>query len=99
MHSPLDKIVGIYNASAIFAAARHPKSFISLDDADHLLARRADAEYAAAAIAGWAGRYLPAMPATAGSELDAAEGGGVVGESGGNPFRAEKRRVGERWVR
>jgi hypothetical protein len=50
--------VGIDNAARIFASAKHPKSFISLDDADHLLTRRTDAEYAAAMVATWASRYL-----------------------------------------
>jgi putative redox protein len=60
LHSPLDATVDIENAGRIFAAAKHPKSFISLDDADHLLTRRADADYAAAMISTWASRYLPA---------------------------------------
>ncbi len=59
MHAPRDAAVGIDHAARIFAAAKHPKSFISLDDADHLLTRRADADYAAAMIAAWAARYLP----------------------------------------
>jgi uncharacterized OsmC-like protein/alpha/beta superfamily hydrolase len=58
-HSPRDAIVGIDNASTIFLAARHPKSFVSLDDADHLLTRRADAKYVGAVLAAWASRYLP----------------------------------------
>ncbi len=58
MHSPADEIVAIDNASEIFLAARHPKSFISLDKADHLLTRRADSEYVAATIGAWARRYL-----------------------------------------
>jgi len=57
-HSPTDEIVGIDNASRIFAAARHPKSFVSLADADHLLSRRGDAAYVANLIAAWAERYL-----------------------------------------
>jgi uncharacterized OsmC-like protein/fermentation-respiration switch protein FrsA (DUF1100 family) len=57
-HSPRDEIVGIDNASAIFTAAKHPKSFVSLDDADHLLTRRADAIYVADMLAAWAGRWL-----------------------------------------
>jgi uncharacterized OsmC-like protein/alpha-beta hydrolase superfamily lysophospholipase len=57
-HSPADEIVGIDNASRIFAAARHPKSFVSLADADHLLTRRSDAAYVAKVIAAWAERYL-----------------------------------------
>src|SRR5262249_25125372 len=59
-HSPRDQIVGIENAAAIFQAARHPKSFVSLDDADHLLTRRADAIYVADVLAAWAERYIGA---------------------------------------
>ncbi|WP_187970218.1 bifunctional alpha/beta hydrolase/OsmC family protein [Aquibium microcysteis] len=60
LHSPLDETVGIDNATAIFIAARHPKSFVSLDRADHLLTRAEDAAFAASVIAGWASRYLDA---------------------------------------
>lgn len=63
MHAPRDEVVGIDNASRIFLAAKHPKSFISLDDADHLLSRPQDAAYAAGVIAAWAARYLPQAPA------------------------------------
>jgi uncharacterized protein len=59
MHSPRDDTVDISNATRIFTAAKHPKSFISLDTADHLLSGRADAIYAADLIAAWAVRYLP----------------------------------------
>ncbi|MDV7143822.1 bifunctional alpha/beta hydrolase/OsmC family protein [Tropicimonas sp. TH_r6] len=62
MHAPLDDVVSVDNATAIFAAARHPKSFVTLDDADHLLSRARDAEYAAEVIAAWAGRYLDLRP-------------------------------------
>jgi putative redox protein len=65
MHSPRDAIVDIDNASKIFLAARHPKSFVSLDPADHLLLRREDAVYAAQLLAAWALRYLPAPEALA----------------------------------
>ena len=58
LHSPQDNIVGIEHASRIFAAARHPKSFVSLDGSDHLLSKAGDAEYAATTIAAWASRYL-----------------------------------------
>ena len=58
MHSPIDKTVGIDNATRIFSVAKHPKSFISLDDADHLLARTSDATYAANLIAAWSERYI-----------------------------------------
>ena len=58
MHSPTDTTVDISNALEIFTAAKHPKSFISLDDADHLLTRKEDAVYVAAMIAVWSERYL-----------------------------------------
>jgi putative redox protein len=64
-HSPTDDIVGIDNASRIFAAARHPKSFVSLAGADHLLSRRGDAAYVANVIAAWAERYLDMAPQAA----------------------------------
>ena len=57
-HSPLDNTVAMAQAGKIFAAAKHPKSFICLDRADHLLSRREDAEYVGAVIAAWACRYL-----------------------------------------
>ncbi len=66
LHAPNDAIVGIENATQIFIAARHPKSFVTLDNADHLITRGEDAEYAAEVIAAWVGRYLeieaPAPP-------------------------------------
>ena len=61
-HAPRDPIVGVDNASAIFLAAKHPKSFVSLDAADHLLTRRVDAKYVGDVLAAWASRYLPARP-------------------------------------
>jgi putative redox protein len=57
-HSPTDELVGIYNASHIFGAAKHPKSFVSLAGADHLLSSKSDAVYVANVIAAWADRYL-----------------------------------------
>jgi len=57
-HSPTDDIVGIENATFIFTAAKHPKSFVSLAGADHLLSRRSDATYVANVIRAWAERYL-----------------------------------------
>ena len=62
MHAPLDDTVGIENATQIFIAAKHPKSFVTLDNADHLITRPDDAEYAAEVIAAWAGRYLDLKP-------------------------------------
>jgi putative redox protein len=58
MHSPADSIVPIEAAAEIFQAARHPKSFLSLDEADHLLSDRDDAHYIAAVIDAWSSRYL-----------------------------------------
>ena len=86
MHSPIDDIVGIENASAIFTAAKHPKSFISLDNADHLLTRQEDAAYAADVLAAWAGRWSgrkhPEFP-----EGDLKDGDVIVTESPGFKFR------------
>ncbi|MFW8592878.1 alpha/beta fold hydrolase [Cribrihabitans neustonicus] len=62
LHAPRDETVGIDNAAAIFAAAKHPKSFVTLDDADHLISRARDAEYAAEVIAAWAARYVEMTP-------------------------------------
>ena len=68
MHAPGDAIVGTDNASQIFAAARHPKSFVSLDTADHLLSRRENAAYAARVLAAWASRYVAGVAARAVAE-------------------------------
>jgi len=62
MHAPGDQTVSIDNATAIFLAARHPKSFVSLDSADHLITRKDDALYIADTISAWVGRYLPPAP-------------------------------------
>ncbi|WP_298861955.1 bifunctional alpha/beta hydrolase/OsmC family protein [uncultured Sulfitobacter sp.] len=81
LHAPRDAIVSVDSAAQIFTAAKHPKSFVSLDDADHLITKAADAEYAAEVIATWAARYihrpLPAPP------IGAPEG--VVRVSEANP--------------
>ncbi|WP_417435124.1 alpha/beta fold hydrolase [Hoeflea sp.] len=84
LHAPRDAVVGIDNAAAIFTAARHPKSFVSLDGADHLLTKQADANYVADVIASWVSRYLPAeAPRT---EDEAVEDV-VVGETGQGRFQ------------
>lgn len=62
LHAPLDAIVGIENAGEIFGKAKHPKSFVTLDDADHLLTHAPDADYAADVISAWASRYLDLRP-------------------------------------
>ena len=84
LHAPLDEVVGIDNASAIFTAARHPKSFVSLDGADHLLTNPADANYVAGIIASWASRYLPVeAPRKEDEPVEAV----VVGETGQGRFQ------------
>ena len=84
LHSPIDQLVGIENAGLIFQAARHPKSYVSLDHADHLLSHNADAEFAAHVIAAWAARYLEAPAAAA----EAPPVGTVhVDETGGGRFQ------------
>jgi len=67
LHAPFDQTVGIENASEIYGAAKHPKSFISLDTADHLLSKTADARYAANVIAAWSARYVGDVTSTIGS--------------------------------
>ncbi|WP_290702489.1 bifunctional alpha/beta hydrolase/OsmC family protein [Amphritea sp.] len=58
MHAPLDETVDLANAAQLFQMARHPKSFVTLDSADHLLSRFEDADYAAEVISTWAQRYI-----------------------------------------
>ncbi|GAB4392496.1 MAG: bifunctional alpha/beta hydrolase/OsmC family protein [Kiloniellaceae bacterium] len=82
-HAPRDATVGVDNASRIFLAAKHPKSFVSLDDADHLLSRRSDAVYVAQVLAAWAGRYI-SIEEVAGPR--AAAGQVVVEETGEGKF-------------
>ncbi len=84
-HAPRDQTVGIETAGEIFAAAKHPKSFISLDDADHLLSRKSDAVYVAEVLSAWVGRYLDGA-AEAAPAPEAAEGAVVVTETGEGPF-------------
>ena len=74
LHSPIDNTVGIDHAAAIYQAARHPKSFMSLDGADHLLSESRDAEYAAGVIAAFAARYIEDHSGA----LDAPDSSGVV---------------------
>lgn len=96
LHAPRDEVVGIDNATQIFTAARHPKSFVSLDDADHLLTQRRDADYVASIIATWASRYLPASAASdlSASEVEAEETGAgkfqLMVEAGGIRFLADE---------
>lgn len=62
MHSPQDDTVSVDEAGKIFSQALHPKSFVSLEDADHLLSKKHDSQYAAEVLASWAARYIDAAP-------------------------------------
>lgn len=83
LHAPDDDIVALDNASAIFQAAHHPKSFIALDGADHLLTTKGSGEYAAQIITAWVQRYLPALEASD----DAPEMGFVTVETASGKFK------------
>jgi putative redox protein len=95
-HSPVDQTVAIENATRLFVDARHPKSFLSLDHADHLLSRAQDAHFAADVIGAWAARYahtvtLPEPPAPAGARCATVEETGLGGfhswaRAGGHAF-------------
>lgn len=96
-HAPFDNTVGIENARWIFEAAKHPKTFVSLDDADHLLTRQADGEYVAEVLSAWASRYLPELPDGAEGEVRVEGAGSFLQQvvAGGHRFLAdEPRRVG-----
>lgn len=86
MHAPLDDIVEIDNASALFIAAKHPKSFVSLDKADHLMSREEDSRYAGSVLATWASRYL--SPVESGDRLQG-EAGEVVARTLIGGFRTD----------
>ena len=86
-HSPTDDTVGIENASHIFLGAKHPKSFVSLADADHLLSKKSDAVYVANVITAWAERYLERPVERSDEQI---EGGIVlVRETGGGKLQQE----------
>jgi uncharacterized OsmC-like protein/alpha-beta hydrolase superfamily lysophospholipase len=84
LHSPVDKIVGIDNAAEIFTRAMHPKSFVSLDKADHLLSDEADARYVGSLIATWSTRYI-GMPADQATEIEPTDA--VIATTGPKGFR------------
>jgi len=92
LHSPTDTIVGIEHAGALFQAAFHPKSFVSLAGADHLLTKAEDANFAATMIAGWAGRYLPMR-----SDWPMPEEGVVV-QTGHGKFGTEVHTTAHRFI-
>lgn len=86
-HSPTDDIVGIENASRIFTSAKHPKSFVSLAGADHLLSKRSDAVYVANVIAAWAERYFEQPAERSDEQIET--GTVLVRETGGGKFQQE----------
>ncbi len=96
MHSPQDDTVDIDNAREIYQAALHPKSFVSLDGADHLLSEKADAEYVARVVSAWVSRYLPA--ADAGGIADNEPRTVVVSEEGSGKF-SQNVRIGPHLLR
>lgn len=84
MHSPIDNTVSVEHAAQIFSAARHPKSFVSLDGADHLLTDRGDAEFAASMIGSFANRYI--VDESGALDAPRASSAVVVAETTQGPF-------------
>ena len=87
MHAPTDDTVGIDNATRIFVAAKHPKSFVSLAGADHLLSDRRDSAYVADVIAAWASRYLDPAVSEEAADLGEAPRNVVVRETRNSKFQ------------
>jgi putative redox protein len=86
LHSPMDQTVSVDEAASIFLAAKHPKSFVSLDHADHLLTDGADADYAARVIAAWSSRYVGAAADT---PIARPDGAITVEETGAGKFQMQ----------
>jgi uncharacterized OsmC-like protein/fermentation-respiration switch protein FrsA (DUF1100 family) len=87
MHAPTDDTVGIDNATRIFVAAKHPKSFVSLSGADHLLSDRRDSDYVADVVVAWASRYLDVKKADEASGENQAKHDVVVRETRNGKFQ------------
>ncbi|WOH48978.1 bifunctional alpha/beta hydrolase/OsmC family protein [Bradyrhizobium sp. sBnM-33] len=87
MHSPTDDTVGIDSATRIFAAAKHPKSFVSLSGSDHLLSGKRDGAYVADVIAAWAERYIEPVAAQPVSAASTAPRNVVVRETRNSKFQ------------
>ncbi|MGJ7440783.1 bifunctional alpha/beta hydrolase/OsmC family protein [Aquipuribacter sp. MA13-6] len=100
MHAPTDEVVGVENARELFDLARHPKSFVALDGADHLLSRRADATYVADVVVAWASRYLDQEVGADEADAGATTAPGVVQvrETGKGPFTQQVTAGRHRWV-
>lgn len=88
LHSPLDAVVGIAHATKIFMAAQHPKSFVSLDKADHLLSEADDSVYAGRLIAAWASKYIAEAAGQAAAKTPNVKGARVVAATG-SAYRAD----------
>jgi putative redox protein len=93
-HAPRDELVDIDNARRIFEVARHPKSFVSLDDADHLLTRPSDAAYVAGVLAAWAGRYVDTSRRQLAPSGEDTEGKVLVSGRRLRAWRARRTRAG-----
>ena len=91
-HSPVDQVVGVENAAKLYGTARHPKSFISLDTADHLLTDDRDATYVAQVLGAWVGRYLPPVA----EEED--RGPGVQATLGAQGYSTDLRARTHGWI-
>lgn len=96
MHAPLDTIVEIDNASDLFVNAKHPKSFVSLDEADHLLTDENDSRYAGHVIAAWAEKYL--FAATVPREALSVSAGEVVAKTDAGGLKTELNAAGHRLI-
>lgn len=96
MHAPLDETVSLDNAARLFQMAKHPKSFVTLDDADHLLSRTEDAEYAAELISAWVQRYIDVtlLPKL----MNAPEGLTRVSEADPNSFTQDISAAGHHFI-
>lgn len=92
-HSPMDQIVGIENARMMFEQALHPKSFLSLDRADHLLSEPCDSEYVGTVIVAWARKYMPAGEEQPAPEIDDA----VSARIGQRPYCTQLRTGEHTW--
>jgi putative redox protein len=89
LHSPVDRIVGVENAAQLYKAARHPKSFVSLDDADHLLLDPADSLYVGTVLAAWASRYIGIRAEREATEAQLESDGRIASRTESGAFRTE----------
>lgn len=97
-HSPLDQTVSINEAEKIYRLAKHPKSFVTLDTADHLLTSKDDAEYVATTIATWATRYLPAVQQSTSANESGVERGHVVVKERNHQFTRDIHSDNHYWL-